>query len=329
MKRIAYSILASIGLLAAGLRAVAQDVQFTQFYSSPMFIAPSYAGGVVGSRVVTNYRAQWASVPKSYQSYSLSCDHNIASFKSGVGVFALRDAAGAGNLSNTRMGVLYSYDITPFANIHIRPGVGFYVQQMAINFNKLTFFSELVEGGGLGDISPPGKQSAWDIDVSSSVVVFADNFWGGFTWDHMLRPNATFYGDDGSRTDYKFSFFGGYRFIMRGFLLTKVDESISLLFNYRMQNIYKQLDLGLSWYRAPLTVGVWWRGMFKGSMDRRVDALAFMAGYRFDRFSVGYSYDFTVSQLGLGSGGSHELSLVYEFKVKTRKKWKSIPCPTF
>lgn len=307
----------------------AQDTQFTQFYSSPMFIAPSYAGGVVGHRAVANYRAQWASVPKSYQTYSVSWDHNIASFKSGVGVLAIRDVAGAGNLSNTRLGALYSYDITPLADIHVRPGVGFYVQQLAIDFNRLTFFSQLVDGGGLGDVTQPGRTSSWDIDVSASVIVFGDNYWGGFTWDHMLRPNNTFYGDDGSRTAYKFSFYGGYRFIMRGFLLTKVDESITLLFNYRAQDIYKQLDLGLNWYRKPLTVGVWWRGLFRGEMDQRVDALAFMVGYRFQAFSVGYSYDFTVSRLGLGSGGSHEISLVYEFKSKARKKWKAIPCPTF
>lgn len=325
-----YKVLLLLTLMGVCIhRSWAQDTQFTQFYSSPMFIAPSYAGGVVGHRVAANYRAQWASVPKSYQTYSVSWDHNIASFKSGVGVMAIRDVAGAGNLSNTRLGVLYSYDITPVADIHVRPGVGFYVQQLAINFSKLTFFSQMVEGGGLGDVNPPGKQSSWDIDVSSSVIVFGDNYWGGVTWDHMLRPSNTFYGDDGSQINYKFSFYGGYRFIMRGFLLSKVDESITLLFNYRMQDMYKQLDLGLSWYRNPLTIGVWWRGMFRGDMDQRVDALAFMFGYRFQAFSVGYSYDFTISRLGLGSGGSHELSLAYELKNKSRKKWKAVPCPTF
>lgn len=318
----------------AGGTVHAQDSHFTQFYSSPLFLAPSYAGGVAGYRTVANYRNQWSMIPDAFQTYSISWDHNIESFKSGVGIVAIRDVAGAGNLGNTRLGGLYSYDIVPYPDIHIRPGAGFYVQQLALDFSRLIFSNQLtsdatdITGSTPGGVMA-GKPSVWDIDVSTSLLLYSDNIWMGATWDHMLRPTNTFYGDDNCRTEYKFSFYGGYRYILKGFLLSKIEESVTLLFNYRQQDFFKQLDVGTYWYHTPITVGIWWRGMLRGNINNRVDALAIMLGYKLQSFSIGYSYDFTISSLGLGSGGSHELSLIYEFTVHARKRWKSIPCPTF
>lgn len=334
MKKLVLNIALLFVFANIGFSGYAQDSHFTQFYSSPLFLAPSYAGGVAGYRTVANYRNQWSMIPDAYQTYSVSWDHNIQAFKSGVGFVAIRDVAGAGNLGNTRIGALYSYDVVPYPDVHIRPGIGFYVQQISLDFNSLIFSNQLTSDATDDGASAPGgvvagKPNVWDIDVSSSLLVYADNMWLGATWDHMLRPTNTFYGDDNCRTEYKISIYGGYRYILKGFLLSKIEESVSLLFNFRTQGLYRQLDLGTYWYRTPLTIGVWWRGLFKGDVDSRVDALALMVGYKFQNFSVGYSYDFTVSSLGLGSGGSHELSLIYEFNVTTRKRWKSIPCPTF
>ena len=36
-----------------------QDPQFPQFYSSPLYLAPSFAGATDGGRVILNYRDQW------------------------------------------------------------------------------------------------------------------------------------------------------------------------------------------------------------------------------------------------------------------------------
>ncbi|MGE0077230.1 MAG: PorP/SprF family type IX secretion system membrane protein [Bacteroidales bacterium] len=306
----------------------AQDSHFTQFYASPLFLSPSFAGGISGYRTVANYRNQWTSIPGAYNTYSLSWDHNFIAFKSGLGLVAVRDQAGAGNLGNTKLGVLYSYDFTPVSGWHIRPGLGFYLQQISIDFNKLTFGDQLISNDSHSAVTFAGNTSVWDIDVASSMLAYSDNIWFGATWDHMLNPVASFY-DDNARIPYKFSVYGGYRYITRGFMMSRIEESITFAFNLQVQDIYRQLNLGMYWFSDPVSFGVWWRGMPKGTVSRRIDALAFMAGYKWDQISVGYSYDFTISRLGLGSGGSHEFSVIYEFKIGTRKRWKSIPCPTF
>ena len=56
-------------------------------------------------------------------------------------------------------------------------------------------------------------------------------------------------------------------------------------------------------------------------------------GFQFEKIELGYSYDFTVSELGPISGGAHEVAVKYKLdmaaQVKTKRKDKFIPCPTF
>jgi hypothetical protein len=111
--------------------------------------------------------------------------------------------------------------------------------------------------------------------------------------------------------------------------MSKIEESVTGAFYYRQQGSYHQADIGLYWFREPISFGVWYRGIPFSKTYKKYDALAFMAGYKLEQISFAYSYDFTISRLGIGSGGSHEISLIYEFKVNTRKRWKPIPCPTF
>lgn len=321
-------------IIILGFAAKAQDPQFTQFYASPLYIAPSYAGGIPAQRVVLNYRNQWSFVPGTFQTFSLSYDHNFEHFKSGLGLLLLGDVAGDGRLGTTLAGLTYSYDITPTPDIHIRPGIGFYYIQHSINYSRLIFGDQLIflNDPSYPTLPPsqqiPGNPVVRDIDVSASVLSYTDNMWVGMTWDHMLRPERTFYGDD-ARTPYKFSVYGGYRIILRGIILRPIEESITTAFNLKMQGISKQLDLGLYWYREPFLFGTWYRGIPLAKKYPGSDAVAFLFGYKLNEWSIAYSYDFTVSRLGIGSGGSHEIAAIYTFKVKTKKRYRAIPCPTF
>ncbi|NOU17458.1 MAG: PorP/SprF family type IX secretion system membrane protein [Bacteroidales bacterium] len=313
-----------------GLSARPQDPNFTQFYSCPLFLGPSFAGGIAGHRTVVNYRNQWIGIKDAYQTASLSWDHNFINFHSGLGLSIIRDQAGSGKLGNTRGGILYSYDLTPLPEWHLRPGLGFYLVQTSIDFSSLIFGDQLTSDDSSipTTISPPNKRSIYDIDVASSLLIYSDNVWIGTTWDHMLQPTTSFYNDQ-SRLPFKFSVYGGIRRVIRGFILSKIEESITGAFYYRKQGDFQQLDLGLYWFSEPISFGVWYRGLPISKTYKKFDAIAFMVGYKFEQVSFAYSYDFTVSKLGFNSGGSHEISFIYEFKVSTKRRWKPIPCPTF
>ncbi|GAH63476.1 unnamed protein product, partial [marine sediment metagenome] len=98
----------------------------------------------------------------------------------------------------------------------------------------------------------------------------------------------------------------------------------------KKQEHFSQLDLGLYWYKNPLVFGVWYRGI--PVLQKQIgDAIILLVGYKTQDFHIGYSYDFTISNLITVTGGAHEISMVFEFRTNPRRKRKihAIPCPEF
>jgi type IX secretion system PorP/SprF family membrane protein len=321
-----------MGILYTCISNYGQDPQLTQFYSSPMYLAPSFAGATQQHRIASTYRNQWPGIPNSkLVTYLFSYDHYFANFNSGVGLLFMRDVAGSGNLSTTNIGVQYSYDFKITDFWHMRPGVHFNYTQTGLDFYKLLWGDQLNPSGTpVGTIQIPLERSYPDIDFGTSALTYTDRMWFGISVAHLLRPNISLNKDEDERLPVKVSVFGGYQIINKGRLLKPVDETLSTAFLYKRQGIDNMLDIGLYWYKNPLVFGFWYRGLpIFGSGDIG-DAIAFLVGYKIEQFSIGYSYDFTISQLLLNSHGSHEISLIYEFTT-TRKKTKRhmVPCPEF
>lgn len=332
MKKLALLIFA-VGLF---FRAGGQDPQFTQFYANPLYLAPSFAGATESDRITAAYRNQWPELVSGvFVTYSFSYDHFFENFNSGVGVLLMKDVAGTGDLGITNAGLQYSYDITVTKEVHLRPGIHFNYTQQGLNFSKLTWNDELANPDG-GTIEQEPSASKPDVDFAASLLGYGDRWWAGFAVDHMLRPNYGLYNND-VRWPVKFSMFGGYQIVKRSKLQNPIDETVSLAFYFRHQYIYTQLDMGLYWYKAPLMVGLWYRGIpfLKGEegqyqKDPRGDALAFLVGYKMDQLRVGYSYDFTISNLVSSTGGAHEIVVTWEFKTtRQKKRARMIPCPEF
>ncbi len=308
------------------------DPQFTQFYSCPLYLSPSLTGATQQHRIASTYRNQWPGIPDlagAFVTYTLSYDHFFTNFNSGVGLFIIRDVAGSGDLSTTNFGLLYSYDIKVTDFFRIRPGIHFNYTQRGINFQKLLWGDQISPSGITPTIMVPSERSKPDVDFSTSVMAYTDRFWAGVTIDHLLRPNYSLYGDV-SRLNIKYSVYGGYQVVRKGRLLKPIDETLSLAYLYRHQGGVNQMDLGLYWYRNPLVFGFWYRGIPIFNEERRGDAIAFLIGYKIEQFSIGYSYDFTISRLLTSTGGSHEISMIYEFTTtRKKKKMHMVPCPEF
>lgn len=322
-------ILTAIFLLTLFLCAWGQDPQFTQFYANKLYLAPSFAGAVQQDRVAITYRNQWPELPGVFVSYAFSYDHNFSAFNSGVGFLFMRDVAGSGDLSTTNFGMQYSYDFKVNNYWHIRPGIHFMFTQTGLNFNKLIWNDQISPSGTTPTIEQPTLNSKADVDFSTSLLTYSDQHWLGFTIDHLLKPKNSLY-DSEEFVPMKLSVFGGTQIMRRGRLLNPIDETLSLAFLFKTQAHINQLDMGLYWFKEPLVLGFWYRGIPFINQEKRGDAIALLAGYKIENFSMAYSYDFTISKLVSSTGGAHEISMIYQFKT-TRKKQRHhmIPCPEF
>ena len=318
------------------MRVKAQDPQFSQFYSNYLYLAPSFTGLTENNRFSFNYRNQWPEIPNGFVTYSVSFDKYFEKFRSGLGVLVMNDEAGTGKLRTTNIGIFYSFDFKINNSWHIRPGMNFTYTERAINFETLLWNDQISASGN----SPASAEMVpmnhvGDFDFSTSGLGYSDKFWFGFAVDHLLRPNQSFYFYDGAddnpaRVPIKYSVFGGTKFVKNESLLRPIPTIFQVAFLFKSQERYRQLDLGVYWYRSPIVLGFWFRGLpFHREIFNR-DAITMLAGYKLRNLSIGYSYDFTFSKLISKTGGAHEISLSYFFKTKKiKRKPKMVPCPEF
>ncbi|HPF03035.1 MAG TPA: PorP/SprF family type IX secretion system membrane protein [Bacteroidales bacterium] len=308
-----------------------QDPTFSQFYANQLYLAPSFAGATEEYRLGINYRNQWPAVPGVFHTYSISFDKAMPNFNSGIGVLATYDVAGSGDLSTTNIGLLYSYDFQINREWHIRPGVNFKFYYLGLDIYKLIFNSQLTGSGTVPSIYPPPFETVADVDFATSAVVYNEMMWAGFTLDHLLVPKTSFYGDDAT-VPIKFNFFGGVQLYKKTRLRTKFREVLSVALNYQTQAKFHQTDVGLYYYRDPLIFGLWYRGI-PFLTSQAGDAIIGLVGIKTDQLHIGYSYDFTVSNLIGSTGGAHEISIVYEFTTFSlgtqKRRIRAIPCPEF
>lgn len=308
-----------------------QDPTFSQFYANALYLSPSFAGATEQNRFSMNVRDQWPAVPGVFQTYSISFDRAMPNFNSGIGVLATYDVAGSGDLSTTNIGILYSYDFNINKLWHIRPGVTFKFYYLGLNISKLLFNSQLSGTGTTPSVNPPPFDKVADVDFATSALVYNDQIWAGFTLDHLLTPKQSFYGDN-TKLPVKFNLYGGVRLIGQARLRKKLIEALSVAANFQTQGRFYQTDIGLYYYKDPLIFGVWYRGI--PFMTSQVgDAIIGLVGIKTKQLHIGYSYDFTISNLIASTGGAHEISIVYEWNSfslsGSRKRIHAIPCPEF
>jgi type IX secretion system PorP/SprF family membrane protein len=337
MNKIAITILLIISLWKP---IFSQDAHFTQFYASPLYLAPSFAGNTAGSRVIVNFRDQWPAIPGAFVTYSISADHFFPTLNSGLGMYIFRDQAGSGHLATTNLAFQYNYDIKLFKKWDIRPGLQFYYTQRSIDFSELVFNDQYSNGGlsYTSSIEIPSQNKVGYFDFALSALIYSNIQWFGFTFDHINTPNQSLK-NTVSEVPLKFVFFGGYKIMLQGKPGNTNEESINLAYNYRAQGKFDQIDFGAYWTKHQFVMGMWYRGIpalkqyEKGYQNN--DMLAILAGYDFLSLGlkIAYSYDFTISKLVAQTGGAHEISMVLLFNQnqKLKRKYKAVivPCPKF
>lgn len=350
MPRYILSILSALVLILGLTSTVtAQDPQFSQFYAAPLYLNPAFAGSTSQARAGINYRNQWPAIDANFTTMSAFFDYYIEDKKSGVGVLLMRDQEGLAGLRSISLGLQYSYELQITDFLGFRPGVQVSLYNRDINFNKLTFGDQFDENG---EIAQPSQefadlntgQSRTFVDLSFGGVLFTKVAWIGVSANHLNTPNQSLIGEE-AELPMKLSVHGGFKYFLKpgvvgnGIYAREAERSIAPAFQYRHQGDFDQIDLGVYFTFEPLVLGTWYRGVpFKSinglsNNESLVLLLGFVKLGAKDAINLGYSFDYTISKLGTGSGGAHEFSLVYTWPMRNPRKPPAnklvIPCPDF
>jgi type IX secretion system PorP/SprF family membrane protein len=331
-------------LLLIPYRSQAQDPQYSQFYANPLYLNPAFAGTTDVSRIIFNHRIQWPKLDATFTTSSFTLDHNFDRYNSGLGLLVTTDQISGSGLGSTDLGGLYSYNLKLSQKLNFRAGLQASFITRSIDFSKFIFNDQLSNWGpnGLNTTENFQTDNKTFLDLSSGGLFYSNRYWFGFSSHHMNRPNQNFTNTT-SRLPIKWSIHTGYKFYIGKLSRTKkiekeVEKSITLATNYKAQAEFDQFDVGVYTNYQGFVLGVWYRGLpikpYKKGMSNNESIVA-LAGFRYKGLNIGYSYDFTVSKLAGATGGSHELSLAYDFawgkdgKKKLAGRIRKLPCPQF
>ena len=325
------STILSIVLAFTFVRLNAQDVVYSQFYANPLYLNPALAGAKLCHRFTLNYRNQWPSIRKGYVSYCATWDQQYDAISGGVGVIVNADIAGGG-LYNTFSGSgIYSYRLQASRYIVLNAAVQAGYIQYRLDWNRLIFGDQI--DPNTGNLEPtreylPPKLTIGNVDFSAGILGgYKESMYFGLAVNHLSRPDLAFYDGNSNRMHLRWTLHWGMLIDfyqgMEGEDLRNFSISPNIV--YELQGKYQQLNAGLQVNKFPFCVGAWIRHNFGNP-----DAVIVLVGLQQKKYKIGYSYDYTVSQLTNKSGGAHEISLCwYIQKYLNPNRYHEMKSPGF
>jgi type IX secretion system PorP/SprF family membrane protein len=306
-------------LLMAALQGGAQDLHFSQYYNSPLTNNPANTGFIPDGnyRIGINYRDQWATIPVPYKTMSAFGDFQLFRDRMeygwlGLGGEILRDVAGSGNLTSTKVyGSIAYHQLLGQSSLL---SLGFNVGEASkrVDVNKLTFGDQW--NGQFFDAQVPTaepfaatKVGYFDMQVGMNYAYFpTDNIYinVGASVQHINHPRETFYNDNNVVSR---------RFI--GFLDASLKVSDKVIFNpsgyYTRQANSQETMIGGNLAYNLVDGGN--TQLYGGIYYRFKDAAIFAVGYQLSSVKIMFSYDATVSTLTQANGtrGAYEIGIVY------------------
>ena len=329
--------------LVLATNSFAQDPQFSQFYAAPLYLNPAFAGSTHLARVGLNYRNQWPAYPTNFVTYSGFFDYYIDQYNSGVGLLLFSDLEGLAGLRTNTVMAQYAYQLRITEGLSFRAGLAGSYTMQNLDPNNLIFGDQIDYGGQFKDLTDDdiiGRDFRNNyFDFGAGGLLYTNRLWVGFSAFHLLTPiNSLIEGE--SQLDRKFSAHAGYKIPLRSstnynFPGGYRDVSFTPTAQYKQQGTFSQLDAGLYFNYEPFVLGMWYRGIpFKtveGNPNN--ESLIMLVGISTNGLHIGYSYDYTISQLGIATGGAHEVSIRYEFFLgdphKPPRNVRQLPCPKF
>ena len=331
--------------------AFAQDPQFTQIYSAPMYLNPAFAGNLdydcrklPASRLKTNinYRTQYGN---DFSTFFASIDYREKTGKLGLGATFVHDEYGLAPVNCSQANLVASYKIPVDIDWQIHTGLQVGYQMRNVNLGRFIFPSQIQSNGisavQPSDVTPTTIADARFIDVGMGFLVFNEKMYFGAAGHHLNTPDQSFRGDTADPLEMKLSLHGGYKIMLnktKGFKKSrKPEKSITPTCHFRYQKPFKQLELGTFVNLEPAIFGIWYRGLplLKGPDGKfNQEAICLMAGAKlptdYGLIRMGISYDIPVGSNIPYLGNTFELSLGYQFideRCRKRIVYRRIPNP--
>jgi type IX secretion system PorP/SprF family membrane protein len=282
-----------------------------------LHINPGFAGISYAPRFELIYRNQWPLLDQAfagYVSYALSYDQYFKKYNSGLGIQVVADNAGNGLLKTWKIAGTYGYQARINRNSYVRGGIELGLVSTNYDWDKYIFgdgidpeFGPISPGGTpypTGEIRPEKTQISY-LDIGTGMLYYNPKFNIGFSAKHINTPRNDILKINGSAyagIPIRWILHGGFQWDLSR--RAGVKSVLSPAIMIASQSQFLQINIGTQYQLSTVFAGLWYRHTRKNP-----DALIGEIGLKKGAWKFAYSFDYTISQLSISQGGTHELSL--------------------
>lgn len=279
--------------LSACIASAQQMPKFSQFYINPFSINPAYAGYSDSIKAFVHYRNEMVGLRGAPITEMISLDGKSRKYKFGLGLNAFFQQQNI--ISRKGLNVSYSYQVKLKEEQKITFGISVGVVQNSLAYDQIVADSpeELVT---LFNYKP---SSSFNNDIG--FVYSLKNLEVGFSANNLFNKKT--FSDKYSlvyQQNPSYNITGIYRFD-----ITSEFKSTTSILMYSPQGLP---------FRTNLNTMVTYRNQIWGGITYGIKSnIGLIAGIRYDMFTLGYVYEYALSQLAAISGGAHEILVGYNF----------------
>ena len=278
-----------------------QEPTFTQYHFNTQTYNPAYAGTWKSLGFLALGRKQWVGMEGAPQTYTFSLQTNTRNDKVGLGFNIISDRIGLEKRNSLFGDYSYGFKVTDEAMLRL--GLKFGISNYRNNL------SDYIQYPGEQDPTIQGEiDNHYLPNFGVGAFLQSDMYYVGFSIPKILENSTEDNYNNLTQVESRqFYLIAGYVFNLSEFLqfkptfLTKAAIGAPVQFDFTANFL--------------LAEKVWF-----GVMYRTDETFGAIAQWIFDkRLRIGYSFDFTTSELQNFNKGTHEVMVSYEVGVK--RKW--------
>lgn len=292
------------------------DAQLTQYWAVPGYYNPAAIGRTDFIDIHAVGRLQWVGIDNAPTSFTGLADmpFKFLDKRFGTGFVLHQESAGLYNTLN--IGAQLAYKKKNFFKGELSIGV-----QLGI-FNETFKGSDVILPGdddyheGTDDAIPTTDITGTALDVNMGIFYTHKWFWAGISATHLNSPTLSL--SEESSTEQLYEFRADRTFYLMGGSNIPIKNTLIEL----QPSFLVKTDT--NYFIGEISARARYNKFLNGGIAYRwKDAVSLMLGAEFKNFTVGYSYDYPVSNISKASSGSHEFFIGYKVKLDLREKNKN------
>ncbi|WP_313806414.1 type IX secretion system membrane protein PorP/SprF [Flavobacterium sp.] len=275
-----------------------QSPEYTQYMYNTMMVNPGYTGSVGALEANLLLRKQWVGIDGAPQTGTLGVHSPVGNKKIGLGLNIISDKLGPSSENTLAGNVSYAIDLNYRTKLAFGAKAG--IRVLDIDWSKGRYYDS---NDVLLNTNINNKMMGL---IGSGIYFYSDKWYAGVSVPNFLRYD---YYDDVQESvvsdKLHYYFIGGYVFDLSSSVKFKPSVLLKAVGGAPLST-----DLSANFLlQEKVTLGASYR------WDDSVSALV---GIQFLKdFFLGYSFDYTVTDLNKYNDGTHEIILRYQLTSKS------------